>query len=348
MENALKSLPPSLLNVLAAYASLTPPKFIEFPENISFAEAQEFFLKHLLLNKHFEKYPPSKQYDESFWKWAVEKLEKLAKAEGAEIDEQIYDRYLTLMSLSSPLVIPKGPPDASYLTYVWKTPDGAWDHATVLESRTTIEEGTTGLKTWPASLILAEYLIQNPELVAGKKVLELGCGAGLLGIITASLQQTAGTNGSLYLTDVRPDVLRRCESNVVLPCNKSSQHSNVHYELLNWADAISDSTAGEVKDKIAQIAPDIVLGADVLFDPSDIPALVKVLDIALQSLEGTRQALIALTIRNADTVKGFLDAAGQQLEVEELQLPPSNGIFLGVSQERKTDIVKIYKLQYTK
>ena len=34
--------------------------------------------------------------------------------------------------------------------------------ATLLESRTTIEAGTTGLRTWSASLVLAEYLITNP------------------------------------------------------------------------------------------------------------------------------------------------------------------------------------------
>lgn len=34
--------------------------------------------------------------------------------------------------------------------------------ATLLESQTTIEAGTTGLRTWSASLVLAHYLLSNP------------------------------------------------------------------------------------------------------------------------------------------------------------------------------------------
>ena len=34
--------------------------------------------------------------------------------------------------------------------------------ATLLESRTTIEAGTTGLRTWSASLVLGQYLLAHP------------------------------------------------------------------------------------------------------------------------------------------------------------------------------------------
>lgn len=54
------------------------------------------------------------------------------------------------------------PPSPSYLTYFWRDRLGAIELATLLESRTTIEGGTTGLKTWPASLTFAGYLINNP------------------------------------------------------------------------------------------------------------------------------------------------------------------------------------------
>ena len=35
---------------------------------------------------------------------------------------------------------------------------------TLFESRTTIESGTTGLRTWRASFVLAQFLIQNPSM----------------------------------------------------------------------------------------------------------------------------------------------------------------------------------------
>jgi hypothetical protein len=64
------------------------------------------------------------------------------------------------------------PPSPSYVTYFWLPDESAslnvkkeaHDHftATLLESRTMIESGTTGLRTWLASFHLARYLIQNP------------------------------------------------------------------------------------------------------------------------------------------------------------------------------------------
>lgn len=117
-----------------------------------------------------------------------------------------------------------------------------YSSATLLESRTTIEGGTTGLRTWTASFPLAQYLIQNPgalllishsklityedlsfeEIVVSKNVLELGSGVGFLGIIVATLQQMRGQNqpGTLWLTDINDKVLERCRENLRLPCSR--------------------------------------------------------------------------------------------------------------------------------
>lgn len=70
----------------------------------------------------------------------------------------------------------QAPPSKSYLTHFWKasskepeshittgTVDSAeYETVTLLESRTTIESGTTGLRTWLASFVLSQYLINNP------------------------------------------------------------------------------------------------------------------------------------------------------------------------------------------
>lgn len=54
-------------------------------------------------------------------------------------------------------------PAPSYFTYFWKPiASSEYQSATLVESRTTIESGTTGLKTWRASLVLAQYLIKHP------------------------------------------------------------------------------------------------------------------------------------------------------------------------------------------
>lgn len=58
------------------------------------------------------------------------------------------------------------------MTYYWnpRSPLGSIDRnsperITLLESRTTIESGTTGLRTWHASFVLASYLIANAGMI---------------------------------------------------------------------------------------------------------------------------------------------------------------------------------------
>ena len=66
------------------------------------------------------------------------------------------------------------PPPPSFVTHYWKPapqsglPDAIasteYHSATLFESRTTIESGTTGLRTWRASFVLAQFLIQNSSM----------------------------------------------------------------------------------------------------------------------------------------------------------------------------------------
>lgn len=61
-------------------------------------------------------------------------------------------------------------PPNSFITHYWKSPEtcgypieeDCYETITLLESRSTIEAGTTGLRTWKASLVLAQYFIQHP------------------------------------------------------------------------------------------------------------------------------------------------------------------------------------------
>ena len=61
-------------------------------------------------------------------------------------------------------------------------------------------DGTFG-RFWPTSLALANYLCRNRELVAGKRVVELGAGSGAVGLVCAALGAA-----SVTLTDV-PEAL---------------------------------------------------------------------------------------------------------------------------------------------
>ncbi|KAH9931996.1 uncharacterized protein BXZ73DRAFT_89957 [Epithele typhae] len=256
-----------LFEILRAYATLKPTKAIHRPC-----------------------YPPSRQYQRSFWKWAIDWLERLD-----ELDERLYTHQIELMQVPTPQhVFPE------------------YASVTLVESRTTIEAGTTGLRTWSAGLVLPNICCPSP-LVAGKRVMELGCGAGFLGAIVASIQLAASGDSpiSLWLTDVHEPVLQRCEVNVRLPCNASHRHPDMTVLRLDWSDAQDPDRSGPIDDLAnVRATPDIVLGADLVYEPSIIPPLVAVLDATL-SPGRDRIALIALTLRNEDTMSDFLRQASE-------------------------------------
>lgn len=96
---------------------------------------------------------------------------------------------------------------------------------------------------WPSSVALGKYLAQNPKLIRGKQVLELGCGLGLPSLVASHL------GGDVLATDFHPDVEEYFQRN----CRHSSVESK--YMRLNWRDSNQD---------IGKF--DVVLGSDVLYE----------------------------------------------------------------------------------
>jgi hypothetical protein len=78
--------------------------------------------------------------------------------------------------------------------------------------------------------------------MAAGRILELGCGVGLLGLITASLQKSLikprGGTFSLHMTDVEEGVLATCKQNFLLPASMCGRNfcsiDNLHNEPLRW------------------------------------------------------------------------------------------------------------------
>ncbi|KIJ22166.1 hypothetical protein PAXINDRAFT_95582 [Paxillus involutus ATCC 200175] len=355
---------PTLLSILWAYSALVPTKNLSLSPTLQFNEIHDFFLNNILLNEHLKNYPPSELYRQSFWKWAIGELENLSRNdEDNEIGERIYAHYLSLATS-----VRLGAPPNSYITHYWypsdariRTPpleEDSLQTITLLESRTTIEAGTTGLRTWRASLILARYLIQHPELVTYSNVLELGSGTGFIGILVAGLQlravnslSTSNPAGyahmpSVYLTDVNSVVLARCQSNVQLPCNRSSSHPNIKYRSLDWLDSLSCQES--MGSFFGEARTDIILGADIVFDPALVPPLVGTLSLTLQS-EHTRLALIALTVRNEGTLTYFLDEIRKELEIAEVDSTATSILLSEVLDQVDTGLpVKIFKISRAK
>lgn len=366
-----------LFQILRGYGSLQPPTLLSFPTRVPLSRVHKFLLEYIYLNSHFRAYPPSNNFEKSFWKWAISHLEKSKPDEDFDgIDLRIYQHYVSLLNPVIRLPTNTGNqyercqkqlvPSPSFLTHFWNPQGNAgskssdvvdisyFETLTLFESRTTIEGGSTGLRTWLASFVLAQYLTNRPELVRNKVVLELGSGTGFVGMVVSRLQQlhcTDMSSSGLWMTDVNEEVLVRCKFNVQMTCNMSSQSPNIRYCFLNWYDAL-DLTKIQGLQKLfrEEIRGDLVLGADLIFDPSLVTALAAVLQLVLHhqmSTNGPKMAVIAATIRNEETFSRFLDdLKGRNLFAEELPVEYLSMIFIQSLDENRIEDVKILKIMH--
>jgi predicted nicotinamide N-methyase len=71
------------------------------------------------------------------------------------------------------------------------------------------EADGTCRRLWPTSLVLTRYLCAHPHLVAGKRVVELGAGAGCVGLACAALGAA-----HVVISDISDAALSLCRDNV--------------------------------------------------------------------------------------------------------------------------------------
>lgn len=105
---------------------------------------------------------------------------------------------------------------------------------------------------WPSSIALAEFIIENPELVDKKKVLELGCGLGIPGIAAAR------SGGKVTFSDLHPDALYFARLNA-----QNNKVTSAKYKTEDWK-------------KTAPINEyEVLIASDVSYERTAFPFLIK-------------------------------------------------------------------------
>lgn len=206
----------------------------------------------------------------------------------------------------------------SYATYTLPSLDISSTpspQVTLLESRDLVSaSGTTGLRTWEASLHLGQYLAANPYLIQGKHVLELGAGTGYISILCAKF-----LNPILAIaSDGSDDVVANLPENFFL--NGLQGSATVQAMELKWGHALVGT---EDEHWNRGIPVDVVLAADVTYDKELIPSLVGTLE-ELVGMFPHITILIAATERNQETFQAFVEVCQKNFTVDEIDftLPP--------------------------
>lgn len=106
---------------------------------------------------------------------------------------------------------------------------------------------------WPAGLVLAEHVAgELADELRGRRVLELGCGLGAVGLAAAKV------GAAVTLSDREPEALKAALAN--------AQENGLSVETLElvWSH-VPESLVG---------AFDVILGADLMYDPAQLSPLL--------------------------------------------------------------------------
>ena len=114
-------------------------------------------------------------------------------------------------------------------------------------------------RIWPSSVALSEWLIREffPVKLAGKKILEIGCGTGLAGVVAARL------GGITRFSDLVPVTLEAVKET----CRMN--HIN-HFEAgtLDWFEKI-ESNGSKF---------DMILGSEIFYDVKILAGIAQILE----------------------------------------------------------------------
>uniref|UniRef100_A0A3Q2CF96 Eukaryotic elongation factor 2 lysine methyltransferase n=1 Tax=Cyprinodon variegatus TaxID=28743 RepID=A0A3Q2CF96_CYPVA len=238
--------------------------------------------------------------------WTVSRRRNVAKGGRKLVDTSMIQTQTVGCLLVGLMFSPSGSPcrlsESSLDLLCFPQPNGG--AVSLLENVALISEGTTGLVTWEAALHLAEWALENQQLFSGRSVLELGSGVGLTGIAVCCSCDPL----RFVFSDCHPAVLQKLRENVRLNGFGEQTSPAVSVEELDWTTA--------TEEQIRRIGADVVLAADVVYDPEAAGSLAALMLKILSC--GPAEVYVCSTVRNPQTYGGFKLQLGKHLAHQRL------------------------------
>lgn len=168
----------------------------------------------------------------------------------------------------------------------------------------------TGLMLWESAQFMCNLLAENPSIVAGKRMLELGCGsAGICSMVAASFAQfVVATDGDIESLDLlRQNTSSNLEPNLL---------DKILIRKLFWGNKDDMKAVRELSGNDAGF--DCIIGTDVTYNPDAILPLFKTARelISDKGNEDSKAALILCYIPrrvDKDSILSYATAEGFRL-----------------------------------
>jgi len=129
-------------------------------------------------------------------------------------------------------------------------------------------------KLWPSAKVLAKFLLDNPDYIRDRRVLELAGGLGLPSLFAASLAH------SIVCSDYDATAVAFIEENIAL-----NEIKNMEAEQIDWS-KLPDNLSYEV-----------ILLSDINYNPTDF-------DVLLQLIEGLLNKGITIILTTPQRLAG--------------------------------------------
>lgn len=270
----------------------------EDPERVFGAKAQAALLRcmrHPLVVAH----PPGRPYRERLLKLAALAAERdglavddgLAEAHAEALCEQRTSDQWCHKTFVLDVHRPPPPRDVGTSPFSGANPDPRCRDAAMFRSPALITarvspnlfEGGTGCHEWAAGFFLAELVVSHgAELFAGKRVAEIGPGVGVAATALAAL--TRPPLAALTLLDRDNETLTNLAANLAINGVSSRGVGATEDETKRKQSASTPTTPSLARldwhdfdpAALASIRADAVVAADVLYDPTNVPALLDV------------------------------------------------------------------------